>query len=259
MLALDPRVVGAVGLVRPRIPVRAVDDHPLGCHRHRIPDRDCFEAILFRLVTGCSWDVAGRLGKGGETTLRARRDEWVRRDLRRFRRRGTLGFDKVIGLDLSEVAVDGSMHKAPSGGEGTGRSPVDRGKTGWKWSVATDTKGIPIGWVTAAANRNDCVLLPGDSRRGCRTRPLIDVETLHLDRGYDKGVVRAECTRRGVTDLVIAERRKPRHRRTPTTVPSVFGGPSSGPTHGSPTSVSCAATPTGSSCTAWLSWPWPSP
>ena len=32
-------------------------------------DRDCFEAILFRLVTGCSWDVAGRLGKRSDTTL----------------------------------------------------------------------------------------------------------------------------------------------------------------------------------------------
>ena len=74
MLALDPRVVGAVwAAFEPKIPVRGVDHHPLRCHRHRIPDRDCFEAILFRLVTGCSWDVAGRLGKGGETTLRARR------------------------------------------------------------------------------------------------------------------------------------------------------------------------------------------
>jgi hypothetical protein len=51
--------------------------HPLGCHRRRIPDRDCFEGILVRLVTGCSWDVVGRLGKGGDTTLRRRRDEWV--------------------------------------------------------------------------------------------------------------------------------------------------------------------------------------
>jgi transposase len=209
MLALDPRVVGAVwAAFEPKIPVRVVDHHPLGCHRHRIPDRDCFEAILFRLVTGCSWDVVGRLGKGGETTLRARRDEWVRAGIfDALVNEALLGFDKVIGLDLSEVSVDGSMHKAPSGGEGTGRSPVDRGKTGWKWSIATDTKGIPIGWVTAAANRNDCVLLPATLDAVAQRGLLIDAETLHLDRGYDNGVVRAECTRRGVTDLVIAERR----------------------------------------------------
>jgi hypothetical protein len=68
-------------------------------------------------------------------------------------------FDKVIGLDLTEVSVDGSLHKAPMGGEGTGPNPTDRGKTGWKWSVATDTNGVPIGWITAGANRNDSILL----------------------------------------------------------------------------------------------------
>lgn len=79
MLALSPRVVAAVwAAVEPRLPERRPDTHPLGCHRPRIPDRDCFEAIVFRLVTGCSWDVAGRLGKGSETTLRVRFNAWVK-------------------------------------------------------------------------------------------------------------------------------------------------------------------------------------
>ena len=67
-------------------------------------------------------------------------------------------YDRIIGLDLSEVAVDGSLHKAPCGGEGTGPNPTDRAKTGWKWSVATDRWGIPLGWVAAGANRNDSIL-----------------------------------------------------------------------------------------------------
>ena len=78
MLALDPGVVDAIwASFAAYLPEQGVCTHPLGCHRPRISDRDCFEAILFRLVTGCSWDVAGRLGKGSETTLRRRRDEWV--------------------------------------------------------------------------------------------------------------------------------------------------------------------------------------
>ena len=52
-------------------------------------------------------------------------------------------YDKIIGLDLSEVAVDGSLHKSPTGGEGTGKNPTDRAKLGWKWSVLTDAKGVP--------------------------------------------------------------------------------------------------------------------
>jgi|SRR5664280_1190283 len=62
-------------------------------------------------------------------------------------------------LDLTEVAVDGSLHKSPCGGKGTGKNPTDRAKLGWKWSIATDRHGIPIGWTIEGANRNDSILL----------------------------------------------------------------------------------------------------
>ena len=68
-------------------------------------------------------------------------------------------YDRIIGLDLSEVAIDGSLHKAPCGGEGTGKNPTDRAKLGWKWSVAADANGIPLGWAIDGANRNDVELL----------------------------------------------------------------------------------------------------
>jgi hypothetical protein len=32
-----------------------------------------------------------------------------------------MAHDRIIGLDLSKVALDGSIHKAPCGGEGTGQ------------------------------------------------------------------------------------------------------------------------------------------
>ena len=53
------------------------DDHPLGCHRPRVPDRVCFEGILIRLTTGCAWvDAEVLMGnRVSDTTLRARRDE----------------------------------------------------------------------------------------------------------------------------------------------------------------------------------------
>jgi transposase len=221
MLALDPDVVDAVWQsFASYLPPPGVSTHPLGCHRPRISDRDCFEAILFRLVTGCSWDVAGRLGKGSETTLRRRRDEWVACGaFNRLVEEAIRGFDKVIGLDLSEVSIDGSLHKAPAGGEGTGPNPTDRGKTGWKWSLATDANGVPIGWVTDGANRNDCVMLPSTLDAVAERGLLAEVETLHLDRGYDNGVVRSECVNRGVTDFVIAERRKTGTADKPKRVP----------------------------------------
>jgi transposase len=210
MLALEPTVVDAIWQsFAAYLPKRGETTHPLGCHRPRISDRDCFEAILFRLVTGCSWDVAGRLGKGGETTLRRRRDEWVEAGaFQHLVEEAINAFDKVIGLDLSEVSVDGSLHKAPMGGEGTGPNPTDRGKTGWKWSVATDTNGVPIGWVTEGANRNDSILLAPTLDDVGQRGLLSEIETLWLDRGYDSELTRTRLVERGISDAVIAKKRK---------------------------------------------------
>jgi len=209
MLAVHPRVVDIMwAAIAPRLPV-VVDEHPLGCHRRRLADRDCFEAILFRLVAGCSWDVAGRLGKGSETTLRRRRSEWLEAGVfDGLVDESLAGYDRIIGLDLSEVAVDGSQHKAPFGGEGTGPNPVDRGKRGWKWSIATDRNGIPIGWEIAAANRNDCVLLEPTLDAVDGHGLISEIGTVHLDRGYDNNVVRQLCAEIGLDDLIVGKRRR---------------------------------------------------
>lgn len=209
MLALHPRTVDALwAAIEPRLPERPVGTHPLGCHRPRRDDRGCFESILHRLVTGCSWDVAGRLGNGSETTLRRRFNEWVHAGVFDGLVDEALdGYDRIVELDLTEVAVDGSQHKAPFGGEGTGPNPTDRGKQGWKWSVATDRWGIPIGWEQAGANRNDCVLLEPTLDAVDGRGLLIEIETLHLDRGYDNGVVRALCAELGLDDVICAKKR----------------------------------------------------
>ena len=96
----------------------------------------CFQGILIRLVTGCaSVDVERLMGnRVSDTTLRDRRDEWIRAGVfDRLADEAVAGYDRIIGLDFSDCSVDGSQHKAPVGGEGTGPSPVDRGKRGCKW------------------------------------------------------------------------------------------------------------------------------
>ena len=52
---------------------------------------------------------------------------------------------RLVMSHFSEVSVDGSGHKAPCGGEGSGKSPCDRAKSGWKWSLAVDRAGHPRG------------------------------------------------------------------------------------------------------------------
>jgi len=207
---MDPRVADAVWkAIEGHLPPRPPETHPLGCHRLRIPDRDCFDGILARLVTGCSWDVAARLCRASETTLRARHTEWLTAGVfDKLVEEAIAGYDKIIGLDLSEVAVDGSLHKAPCGGEGTGPNPTDRAKIGWKWSVATDLLGIPIGWVIDGANRNDSILLEPTLQAVADRGLLLDVETLHLDRGYDSNLTTQRCHALGLTDIVCAKKKR---------------------------------------------------
>jgi len=137
-------------------------------------------------------------------------------------------------------------HKAPCGGEGTGPNPTDRAKIGWEWSVATDLFGIPIGWVIAGANRNDSILLEPTLQAVAARGLLADIETLHLDRGYDSNLTTERCQSLGITDIVCAK--KKRKGETKTKKPLTLGlrWPLNAPTPGSRTSASYAATPTGS-------------
>jgi transposase len=213
MRALDPEVFDTVwAAIEPLIP-KPVDAHPLGCHRPRTPDRDCFEVILVRLATGCSWIDAERLcgNKVSDTTVRERRDEWLAAGVfDAIANEAIAAYDTVIGLDLSDVAVDGSLHKSPSGGEGTGPNPTDRAKLGWKWSILCDRAGIPIGWTVDGANRNDSILLAptldDTAERGLLL--LTEIETLWLDRGYDSDATRQRLDERGIDDAVIAKKRR---------------------------------------------------
>lgn len=210
MRAFDPEVVDAVWQAVEGLLPRLADSHPLGCHRPRAPDRLCFEGILIRLVTGCSWVDAERLlgGAVSDTTLRARRDEWIAAGVfDRLAAEALAGYDRIVGLDLGDCTVDGSQHKAPTGGEGTGPSPVDRGKRGWKWSLFADARGVPVAWVADAANRNDCVMLEPTLEAAADRGLLVECGTLHLDRGYDNPVVRRLVAGLGI-ELVCARTRR---------------------------------------------------
>ncbi len=209
MRALEPEVVDAVwAAVEPLLPP-SDRSHPLGCHRPRVADRLCFWGILVRLVTGASWvDIEAILEhRVSDTTLRARRDEWIAAGVfDNLRDEAVAAFDRIVGLDLDDVSIDGSLHKAPYGGEGTGPNPTDRGKRGWKWSVASERHGVPIGWATDGANRHDVRMLEPTLDAVAAAGLLVDVGTLHLDRGYDSGAVRQRLAGYELTELEIQRR-----------------------------------------------------
>jgi len=183
------------------LPVRVVA-HPLGCHRPRIPDRVVFEKLVQTLVLGAAYERVADCTCSA-TTVRDRRDEWI--DAGVFARLEQLcldAYDRIVGLDLHNLSVDGCIVKAPCGGEAAGKSPVDRGKQGTKRSVLVDGSGIPLGCVVAPANQHDSPLLRPTLERLARF-DLLDQRrdggfgvglpqdiTVHLDAGYDSGKTR---------------------------------------------------------------------
>ena len=180
------------------LPEREVN-HPLGCHKPRVPDRVVFEKLVQVLVFGCAyWRIADE--SCSDTTLRRRRDEWIDSGvMERLREIALAAYHRIIGLELADVGVDGCITKAPCGGESAGRSPVDRGKRGTKRSTAVDARGIPLGTVTAPANRNDSPQLTETLDAVAEALGgLPEGSSIHLDRGYDSKATRERLEERGL-------------------------------------------------------------
>jgi transposase len=182
------------------------DTHPLGCHRPRIPDRIIFDRLIQVLVLGCGYR---RIEDAtcSATTLRRRRDEWITLGLAEHLHLLVMAaYDRMLGLQLDDLSVDGCTTKAPCGGQLAGRSPVDRGKQGLKRSVATEATGIPLAAVPAPANRHDSPLLGPTLDRVLGTLdklgPLPEEPTVHLDAGYDSGKTRATLADRGLAGQI---------------------------------------------------------
>ncbi|NEA58531.1 IS5 family transposase [Streptomyces sp. SID13666] len=173
-------------------------DHPLGCHRPRISDRIVFDKLLQLLRFGCSYEGIADTTCSA-TTIRNRRNEWIRLGVfARLKHIVLEAYDRIVGLVLDQIAIDGSITKAPGGGQAAGRSPVDRGKQGLKRSGMTDGYGIPLGRVLAGANCHDSPLLAPTLDLLDDLGPLPDDITVHLDAGYDSATTRTSLAERGL-------------------------------------------------------------
>ena len=174
--------------------------HPLGCHRRRVSDRVVFEHVVLALVHGSGYERIASPGCS-DRTIRRRVKQWAELGIaQKVHALALEAYDRMIGLGLGEISVDGCITKAPSGGEKAGRSPVDRGKQGLKRSVATDACGVPLGLVSDGANRHDSPLL-GPTLNAARTQvgAMPEDVNVNLDRGYDSAKSRALLTELGFT------------------------------------------------------------
>ena len=172
--------------------------HPLGCHRSQIPSRIVFEHLIDALVHGSGYERIAT-ARCSDRTIRRRLVIWAKAGVaQRIHAIALAAYDRIIGLQLGDLSVDGCITKAPCGGDKAGPSPVDRRKGGLKRSVACDGYGIPIGIVSIGANRHDSPLLrPTFEAARAQVARFPDQVTVHLDAAYDSGVTRELLTELG--------------------------------------------------------------
>jgi hypothetical protein len=211
MYALEPRVYDPVfAFIEPLIP--PPPPHPLGCHRRRTPNRVVFRGLLYRLITGASWQTIEFLldRQVSDTTLRARRDEWIQAGIfSQLIAHAMNAYQRVIGYDLSNVFIDGCNNDAVAG-NGTGFNPKHPGKHGWKFVLAVDTAGAPVSFAIDGANRQDYPMMftvLDDLHTRDKTRL---VGTLHADRGFSYASTPARLADHyGIDDFRAPARRRP--------------------------------------------------
>jgi Transposase DDE domain len=163
-------------------------DHPWGCHRRRIPDRVVFGHVLGALVDGSGYERIAAAGCS-DRMIRRRVADWAKRGVGAEVIKAALAaYDRMIGLDLDDISVDGPITKSFCGGALSGRlsMPSEHGKQGTKRSVATDGSGIPLALVAAGANRHDSPLFEPTMRQiPDMIGPLPEQPCVRPDRGYD--------------------------------------------------------------------------
>jgi transposase len=164
--------------------------------RRPIEHYTVLKVIWFVLVTGCRWkDVPRELGCCGETA-RMRLKAWEEAGMWDTIHRTFLTLlRRKNKLDMHTAIIDSTQVRAFGGGELTGPSPVDRRKTGTKYTLLVDRHGVPLVIQTASANTSDhrqilstTVAFPQVG--GKPGRPKTHPDRLYADAGYDSDATR---------------------------------------------------------------------
>ena len=185
--------------IRPLLPVPP--PRPKG-GRPRADDRRCLEGVYYLARTGAQWRALPRCF-GPKSTVHDRYQQWVEAGLfEQMWRRALEFYDDKTGLNWAWQSMDGSMTKAPLGGEATGPNPTDRGKLGVKRSLLTEGRGIPVAIAVAPANRT----IASSSRRP--SMPVWSAHPARCGRG-------SASTRGTITPRSMSSWRRTPSRDTP--------------------------------------------
>lgn len=153
-------------------------EHPLGCHRPRIPDRVVFDKLVEVLVFGCAyWRIADE--ECSATTLRRRRDEWIEAGVMDDLREMALeAYDRLLGLDWPTW---------PSTAASPKRLAAARKRVGVRWIEENEASSARWPWTPAASpSRSSSPQPTAMTRRSWPTlsTPYNDWESCPIWRAY---------------------------------------------------------------------------
>src|SRR5262245_39687287 len=177
--------------------------------------RKVLTGILFVLKTGIAWDdLPAELGCGCGKTCRDYLRQWYQAGV--WQELHALLLAELNGagqIDWSRALIDASFCKAPEGGQDTGPSPTDRGKSGSKHHVLTDAQGIPLNATVTAANVNEVTqaldVLVNKPAVGGKPGPKRErPERLQGDSAYDSQPLRVLLRWLGIKPVLGKRRRE---------------------------------------------------
>ncbi|WP_405784426.1 IS5 family transposase [Streptomyces sp. NBC_00859] len=164
---------------------------PQGGGTQATPDETLFAAIIYVLVSGCSWRALPPCFGVSKSTVHRCFMIWSRAGVwGQFHEAVVHRLDDAGLIDVCRVVLDSAHVRAKKGAPHTGPSPVDRGKPGSKMHILSDANGLPLVVGIFAANVHDSLALKPvvvghqtrhDPHRGRYIKPL----RLHADKAYD--------------------------------------------------------------------------
>jgi len=207
-------------MVQNRIPPPPA--HRYGGCRQRISDEIGFMGLLHRFISSDAWEtIEAKLRIVGgiivsDTTLRSRRTEWVSAGVFHQLMEDCLAiYDELIGIDTTDVSIDGSSQLAPGGGADTNNIPGSKGRKTMKWSLGVDANGIGLGGIIVSGSANDYPLLQPTLDEITARDWTAAIDTLHLDRGYGYPSLPTKLRRHQITNVAVTMRNKAGQGRVP--------------------------------------------
>jgi transposase len=182
--------------------------------RPRYTNRQILQALLYWLADGLPTRRLKQYTGISYRTLAPKLDAWIEDGFfERLWLSALENQEQLCGLKLNLLFVDGRIGASPNGGENTGKSPVDRRKSGSKLSLLTAQTGTPLGVVIVGANRHDSPLFG----------PTLDASLValpagaqfELDRGYRGAPVQTAATERGFVAVIREAGVRTRSKRYP--------------------------------------------